>query len=765
MTDGIDSSAQVQVSIDIAPVATAPTLSLGPTSVTTQLFDTGWEDAPAASNGQPVVVSGPLFDGWTVADNCDHPSEQDDAGFEVWSSGESMTAGDGTTATVQAAPGDGSHWLELGGAGQGQADEGRGDDNRADQSPTSGITRQIDTVAGDTYNLGFDLAASLGADTDDATLQVLLDGRVIATYNPASHDSALNWQHAEISFTGSGGTQTLSIVAARSDGDGGDDGQGWHGDEGRNSGVMLDNVALAQTQPLDSGDQGGTIALQAIDAALVDTDGSETLRLTLSGLPAGSTVSDGSHSATVAGAGQAVDISGWNTGALSLTPPADFNGSLTLQATATSMESVGGSTASVSRNLTLDVAAVAQPPVLTLAPPAGSVSRSLIATTWEPVCNNGYTATMVGARRFAGWTLLPVAQGMQPAFEIRAGDGQAASPDAGREWLGLTNGVGSRYQSPGISQSINTIAGAQYTFSFHYAGQPGLTGANTQIGVYLDGQLLGSYSDTSGSLDWQPLSYRFTGDGGTHTLSVQLINGTDTRILRGAMIDDLNLIETLPDSASTVYGFADSPIALPQISDGLAANDPGLLATTLLGLPEGATVSDGSHSITIDGRTPAADISGWNLAKLSITVPHDCRDDNAGFTLQVVATSTDAATGSTASTTQSVTVNLLDGEACATPVGVNPYVSYVNRQPIVRSSGPVYGSHVTASPLTPLAGGYVITTNPGHNDGDDGDGDNNACDTGGDGNPWQPDMDGLWNSLSDSVSSALFSELGLDNKH
>ena len=263
--------------------------------------------------------------------------------------------------------------------------------------------------------------------------------------------------------------------------------------------------------------------------------------------------------------------------------------------------------------------------------------------------------------------------------------------------------------------------------------------------MYLDGQLLGSYANTStSSPNWQTLSYTFTGDGSPQTLSVQLINGTDTSTPRGAMLDQLSLVETLPDSASTVYGFAGRPIALPQVSDSLAANDPGTLATTLTGLPDGSTVSDGVHSVSIDERTPTVDISSWNLANLTITVPHD--DQQSPIIVNITATSTDP-NGSTASTSESVTINLLDGAPCATPVGINPYVSYTNGTAISQSTGPIYPINVVASPLTPLAGGYVITST--------------ACDNAGNGNDGQFDMDGLWNSLSESVSNALFSELGL----
>ncbi|MES2406500.1 MAG: hypothetical protein V4528_04165 [Pseudomonadota bacterium] len=378
-------------------------------------------------------------------------------------------------------------------------------------------------------------------------------------------------------------------------------------------------------------------ATLSINAALVDTDGSETLQLALAGMPVGSMLTDGTYSFTVTTAQPVANITGWHTGALSITPPADYNGMLTLQLTATAAESVGGSSASISQNLTVEVDAIAQVPTLTLTPPTGSVSRNLNFTHWE---------------------------GANPT------DNNADQP-----WLELTNGADSQDQAPGIAQNINTLAGAQYTFSFDYAGQPGLSSANTQIGVYLDSQLLGTYSNASvDSLNWQTLHYSFQGDGAAHTLSVQLINGTDTRTARGAMINAPSLIETLPQSAGTVYGFAGSPIALPQITAQLAAHDPGQLTTTLLGLPAGAIVSDGKNSLTIQSDDTPLNLTGWNLNRLTLSVPNDPETENSPdnpshpshtLNLQIIATSVEAANGSMARIALNLTVQWLSGQACA----------------------------------------------------------------------------------------------------
>ena len=361
--------------------------------------------------------------------------------------------------------------------------------------------------------------------------------------------------------------------------------------------------------------------------------------------------------------------------------------------------------------------AIAQVPSLTLNPPTGSVSRNLISTSWEGVCDNTHGATVIDTDEFAGWTMLPVARGKDAAFEIWANGDKAANAQgkrislqdaagAGCEWLGLTNGVGSKYQAPGIAQTVQTIEGAQYTFTLDYAGQLGLAEANTRIGVYLDGQLLGSYANTSSNgLNWQNLNYSFQGDGNSHTLSVQLVNGTDQSTPRGAMIDALTLTETLPQSASTVYGFAGSQIALPGIAAQLQNNDAETLAVTLLGLLRGAILTDGQHRATAGASNAALDITAWNLNQLSLSLPNDAPDT---LSLQVRAMANENDT--TASKAKDFTVQILNGQACATPAGVNPYVCYANNASQFQTASLQIGP-VVASALTPVSNGVTFQAN------------------------------------------------------
>jgi hypothetical protein len=494
---------------------------------------------------------------------------------------------------------------------------------------------------------------------------------------------------------------------------------------------------------------------------LTDTDGSETLQLTLAGLPIGSVIGDGVHSATVTAAQPIINITGWNTFALALTPPATYSGILNLQATATATEVANGSKASVTQAISVQIDAVAQVPTLTLTPSSVNLSRSVVDTSWEGVCDFDYGATIIYDSQFAGWNMLPPRSGKVSVFQIWGNNDQMtnaagkkvsvqAASGAGQEWLGLTNGVNSGssslYQSPGIEQSINTIDGAQYTLNLDYAAALGLTTANTKIGVYLDGQLIGSYANTSAnSLNWQALSFSFMGNGQPRTLRVQLEGGTDTSTARGAMIDALKVIETLPDSASVAYGLENGTVVLPCISAQLATGDTGAtLKAELLGVPVGATLKDGTHTLKVTTANTGIDLTGWNLAALTL-VP--VTGFEGTINLQVRATSTETGNGSTATTLRNLTVQVLDGPACATPVGVNPYVSYVNNTAVTSTSQGATAPVV--SPLAPVSNSYTFgvstaqTSASLHADPTDSD----------------ATMEAWMQGLSQSISSAFLKEM------
>ncbi|MGN8359286.1 immunoglobulin-like domain-containing protein, partial [Pseudomonas sp. SMN11] len=105
---------------------------------------------------------------------------------------------------------------------------------------------------------------------------------------------------------------------------------------------------------LNEGPENGSVKLVGIGSSLTDIDGSETLSVKLSGIPAGSVISDtAGHTATVGAT--AVDVSGWTLSSLTIKPPAYYSGQFDVKVSSTSTESVGGSFATTEGTLKVTV--------------------------------------------------------------------------------------------------------------------------------------------------------------------------------------------------------------------------------------------------------------------------------------------------------------------------------------------------------------------------------------------------------------------------
>jgi hypothetical protein len=104
----------------------------------------------------------------------------------------------------------------------------------------------------------------------------------------------------------------------------------------------------------------GSAAALSIDSSLVDTDGSETLSVTISGVPAGATLNHGTHNADGTWTLTKAQLAG-----LTLTPAAQDSRDIDLTVTATAREAAGGSTASTSHPLHVTVTPAAHAPTLT----------------------------------------------------------------------------------------------------------------------------------------------------------------------------------------------------------------------------------------------------------------------------------------------------------------------------------------------------------------------------------------------------------------
>jgi hypothetical protein len=369
--DGFLSTAVASMTVNIVPVADAPTVVLSQQvdayGATAMLFNTGWESV-ANRNNKYTVVTASQLDGWSVVkevqlgdnyhydrdgdgrydqdDYCDNSKEA----FIIWGNDDKMKDANNNNRYVTGVPNTGRNWLELG--------------NAMDvERQTYGIERTVTTRAGATYDLNLDYAGRLGLDLNHTRIGIYVDGVLVGSHTGTSSNMALNWESLNFSFTGHGGSQNIRIVI---EGVTSEDHHDHHEGEGR--GAMIDNLVLTENMPINTGYQDSAIRLSSVIAALTDSDGSETLGVTIGAIPAGSTLTDGTHSFTATATLHDVAVTGWSLGNLSITPPGGYTGTFSLTVTATATESASTSTASYTVALAVTVVSnnVTSPIVLDL---------------------------------------------------------------------------------------------------------------------------------------------------------------------------------------------------------------------------------------------------------------------------------------------------------------------------------------------------------------------------------------------------------------
>ena len=181
-------------------------------------------------------------------------------------------------------------------------------------------------------HFGFDLSARAGNSV--ATLEVVWEGKVIDTITPAS---SFGLVHHEYDLLATGANSRLELRAT-----GGGDGR-----------AILDNIDIgAPVDPLLA--QVNHDLNLTHELHLADTDGSETLTYMVKGLPVGFTLTDGTHSATVATAGQVIETTGWDQDALMVRAPQDYAGQLAIQVSARA-EETGNHQMATSADMTLSL--------------------------------------------------------------------------------------------------------------------------------------------------------------------------------------------------------------------------------------------------------------------------------------------------------------------------------------------------------------------------------------------------------------------------
>ena len=337
-SDGTTTGTATTMTVDITPVADKPTLTTSNHKVT--LFNTSFETADTGltqaqlntNTTSTSTITQSTLSGWTRVDTPDSYAGGNNA-WELWSTGDTQANQAGTQTSISAAAGNGSNWLEL--------------NNASSNVQTLGLTRSVTTTAGYVYDLSFDYAGRLGYSQAYTKVTVLVDGVAVASYAGTSSQTALNWETLHFSFVGTGAAQTITIITDPT------------AYEPNGRGAMIDDITLTEAQGALAGNAANNTKTQislssAVSAALTDTDGSEKLTITLTGIPSGGTIvtSAQPNGYTVTNGTVTIPASELSSAKLQLS--SSYVGDVTLGVTATATEP-NGSTATTTSNVTFTV--------------------------------------------------------------------------------------------------------------------------------------------------------------------------------------------------------------------------------------------------------------------------------------------------------------------------------------------------------------------------------------------------------------------------
>ncbi|MHC8392103.1 retention module-containing protein [Pseudomonas sp. LB3P93] len=300
------------IKIDITPVADAPSLSVADNSVkSTGLIKEVWTGLSGLGTDGSGASSGTL------------KSVIDGAGKPNTSGTVTNVQSDGSVAAGTASKTSGLIYLE---AGKTYTFSGTGDDSLL-------VTIGGKNVAAITWGAGGKLSGSFIPTTSGYyTLDIYHHNQS----GPGSYDVNLSVNGgAAVDLSSAGVPLYTGVADLAASGVTVSDLHGTNG-EGYYDGYKLNEAA-----------EGTSVHLSAIKTALTDTDGSESLIVKISGIPAGSVLTDGAgHTFTASTTSGEANVTGWNLGSLTVTPPPYYNGQFNLTVTSTSTEVLGGSATS-----------------------------------------------------------------------------------------------------------------------------------------------------------------------------------------------------------------------------------------------------------------------------------------------------------------------------------------------------------------------------------------------------------------------------------
>ncbi|OCK07570.1 MULTISPECIES: Ig-like domain-containing protein [Thalassospira] len=460
------------------------------------------------------------------------------------------------------------------------------------------------------------------------------------------------------------GTFDLSVTATSSAGD----------DSASTSQVITVDVSAVADAPTltvsdASGSEDSAIGLD-VDAGLTDT--SETMTITISGVPDGASLSAGTNNGDGSWTLSATDLNG-----LTITPANDFSGSFDLTVTAQSAD--GDDVATSSGTITVDVAGVADAPTLEVSDTSGSEDSAIAldidagltdssevltvtisgvpeGATLSAGTNNGDGSWTLSAADLNGLTITP-ADDFSGSFDLTVTAQSADSDDVATSSGTITVDVTGVADAPTLG--VSDASGSEDS-AIALDIDAGLTDSSEVLSVTISGVPEGatlSAGTDNGDGSWTLSPDQLAGltitpsddFSGSFELGVTATSadGEDIATTTGSITVDVAGVADAPTlEVSDTSGSEDSAIAL-DIDAGLTDSSE-VLSVTISGVPEGATLSAGT-----DNGDGSWTLSPAQLAGLTIT-PSD--DFSGSFELGVTATSADGE--DIATTTGSITVDV-----------------------------------------------------------------------------------------------------------
>ncbi|MEQ8321211.1 MAG: LamG-like jellyroll fold domain-containing protein [Rhodospirillales bacterium] len=589
----------------------------------------------------PVTFTQDQNGNWQAVDGNGHALSA--AGGSVLFNDPSLNNGDFDYTTDNSVAGN-QNWEDLNGGG----DNDFNDVNINVETTTASGSGQVEYP----LNITSSLTDTDGSETLSITVSGLPEGAELSagTQNNDGSWSLSAGQLAGLVMTVAAGSENfeLSITATstENDGDVATVGLTLDVDDVPGGDNAADGVNLSASNA--SGNEDNAIALD-IASSLNDTDGSETLSISIAGVPDGATLSAGIKNNDGTWTLEQSDLAN-----LTVMPADDSDDNMSLTITATSTEISTGDTSSQTATLNVAVNAVADAPTLTATLGQGTVNQG------DPV--EGETSTVFSSNF-----------GSSDVGFVQTLDGWSTNSDAIESWDSSSghSGDGGYVElnddsvdyfddATSINRDFPTEDGATYTLTFRYSPRPGYDEDVNRMDVRVDGQSIDTVSaDGSGNSDnvWQTQTITFVGNGETMNLEF-LSTGEAQTHGRGMRLDDVVLTETTAEEPgeTTVEYPLDISAALTD-TDGSEE-----LSISISDLPEGAQLSAGTQNN--DGSWT---LNAGQLTGLTLTVAAGTED----FNLSVTAVSAESSNNDSASTSVSLFVDVPEVNTDNAADGVN----------------------------------------------------------------------------------------------